>query len=102
MAKASQKEFRIVGASMLSFRDRAEIPCLSGFLAVVVDGAVVLELTLGLYPQHQSYGLEQCLARGCGEEPRRCWVCHRSVHCVKGEDRGGCGLISVHLQVRHQ
>lgn len=68
MAKASQEEFRIVGASMPSFRGRDEILCPSCFLAIVVDEAVVLELTLGLHPQHQS--LEQCLARGGGEELR--------------------------------
>lgn len=67
IAEASQAELRIVGASTPSFGDRDEIPCLSGFLAVVVDGAGVLELTLKLYPQHQSCGLEQYLAcRGSG------------------------------------
>lgn len=58
-------------------------------LAIVVDRAAVLELSLSstLIPQHQ----EQCLARGGGEGLRaslRGWVCCRSMHRFRARAEG--------------
>lgn len=50
LAKARQEEFRIVGAHVPSFQGGDEILCPSCFLAIVVDRAAVLELSLRLYP----------------------------------------------------